>query len=117
MSATLFGLQQGIFYMHHPTDRIGHTTAFVIPVVEQRLKQEIAQLVDDPLMDGWIKGFDMHIQSNLLWYTFVADANFGRGQHFRPKQKQFVCLGGGGGGGGGVVVVLEKTGFSLRHSC
>ena len=24
----------GLFYMHHPTDRIIHTTAFVTPVVE-----------------------------------------------------------------------------------
>ena len=30
--------QQGFFYMHHPTDRIIHTTAFVIPVVEQWLE-------------------------------------------------------------------------------
>ena len=26
--------QQGFFYMHHLTDRITHTTAFVTPVVE-----------------------------------------------------------------------------------
>ena len=31
--------------MHHPTDRIVHTKAFVIPVVEHWLKQEIAQWV------------------------------------------------------------------------
>ena len=29
--------------MHHPTDRIAHTTAFVTPVVEQWLEREIAQ--------------------------------------------------------------------------
>ena len=29
--------------MHHPTDRITHTTAFVTPVVEHWLKREIAQ--------------------------------------------------------------------------
>ena len=41
--------------MHHPTDRIAHTTAFVTPVVVQRLEREIAQWVhfmkdrsDDP---------------------------------------------------------------------
>ena len=28
--------------MHHPTDRIAHTTAFVIPVVEHWLEREIA---------------------------------------------------------------------------
>ena len=41
--------------MHHPTDKIAHTTAFVIPVVEHWLEREIAQWVypmkdrlDDP---------------------------------------------------------------------
>ena len=32
--ATLSSQQQGFFYMHHPTDRITHTTAFVTPVWE-----------------------------------------------------------------------------------
>ena len=32
-------------YMHHPTDRIAHTTTFVTPVVEHWLKREIAQWV------------------------------------------------------------------------
>ena len=32
-------------YMHHPTDRIANITAFVTPVVEHWLKQEIAQWV------------------------------------------------------------------------
>ena len=32
--------------MHHPTDRITHTTAFVTPVVEHWLEREIAQWVD-----------------------------------------------------------------------
>ena len=31
--------------MHHPTDRIAHSTAFVIPVVEHWLEREIAQWV------------------------------------------------------------------------
>ena len=31
--------------MHHPTDRITHTTAFVTPVVEHWLEREIAQRV------------------------------------------------------------------------
>ena len=30
--------------MHHPTDRIAHTTAFVTPVVEHWLEREIARL-------------------------------------------------------------------------
>ena len=36
--------------MHHPTDRIAHTTAFVTPVVEHWLEQEIAQCVH-PMKD------------------------------------------------------------------
>ena len=31
--------------MHHPTERITHTTAFVTPVVEHWLEREIAQWV------------------------------------------------------------------------
>ena len=31
--------------MHHPTDRITHTTAFVTPVVEHCLEREIAKWV------------------------------------------------------------------------
>ena len=37
-----FRWQQGFFYMHHPTDRITHTTAFVTPVVEHWLEREIS---------------------------------------------------------------------------
>ena len=33
--------------MHHPTDRIAHTTAFVTSVVEHRLEREIAQWVKE----------------------------------------------------------------------
>ena len=32
--------------MHHPTDRITHTTAFVTPVVEHWLEREIAEWGD-----------------------------------------------------------------------
>ena len=41
--ATLSDSKQLFFYMHHPTDRIAHTTDFVTPVVEHWLEQEIAQ--------------------------------------------------------------------------
>ena len=50
-----FRLTAIFFYMHHPTDRITHTRAFVTPVVEHWLEREIAQWVhsmndrsDDP---------------------------------------------------------------------
>ena len=36
---------EGLFYMHHPTDRIAHTTTFVTPVVEHWLEWEIVQWV------------------------------------------------------------------------
>ena len=36
--------------MHHPTDRIAHTTAFVTPVVEHWPEREIAQWVH-PMKD------------------------------------------------------------------
>ena len=36
---------KGSFYMHHPTDRMTHTTVFVTPVVEHWLEREIAQWV------------------------------------------------------------------------
>ena len=38
--------------MHHPTDRIAHTMAFVTPVVEHWLEREIAQWVH-PMKDRW----------------------------------------------------------------
>ena len=37
--------------MHHPTDRIAHTTAFVTPVVEHWLEREIA-LPNKPAIAG-----------------------------------------------------------------
>ena len=43
-------MQLGFFYMHHPTDRITHTTAFVTPVMEHWLEREIAQWVH-PMKD------------------------------------------------------------------
>ena len=50
-----FRLTASFVYMHHPTGRISHTTAFVTPVAEHWLEREIAQWVhsmkdrsDDP---------------------------------------------------------------------
>ena len=43
MLATFFDKQQGVFYMHHPTDRRAHTTAFDEPVVEPWLELKITQ--------------------------------------------------------------------------
>ena len=38
-----FRLAARVLFMHHPTDRIAHTTAFDTPVVEHWLEREIAQ--------------------------------------------------------------------------
>ena len=43
--ATLSDQQQVFFYVHHPTDRTAHTTAFATPVVENWLEREIAEWV------------------------------------------------------------------------
>ena len=40
-----FRLAARVFYVHHPTDRITHTMAFVTPVVDHWLEREIAQWV------------------------------------------------------------------------
>ena len=36
----LFPISSMVFYMHHPPDRITHTTAYVTPVVEHWLQRE-----------------------------------------------------------------------------
>ena len=38
-------IRSKVSYMHHPTDRRAHTIAFVIPVMEHWLEQEIAEWV------------------------------------------------------------------------
>ena len=38
----LFPTSSKVFYMHHPTDRITHTTSSVTPVVEHWLEREIS---------------------------------------------------------------------------
>ena len=49
--------------MHHPTDRIAHTTAFVTPVMEHWLEQEIAQWVH-PMKDR--SDYTSHHERTLL---------------------------------------------------
>ena len=45
--------------MHHPTDRIAHTTAFVTPVVEHWLEREIAQFEGEEDGAGFTMGFNI----------------------------------------------------------
>ena len=44
-----------LFYMHHPTDMITHTTAFVTPVVGHWLEREIAQWVHHHFEESYLK--------------------------------------------------------------
>ena len=53
---------QGLFYVHHPTDRITHTTTFVTPVVEHWLERKIAQ---------WVPSFIFKIVK--LYYILYVD--------------------------------------------
>ena len=56
--------------MHHPTDRIAHTTAFVTPVVEHWLEREIAQWVR-PMKDR--SNDPSHHERTLLpWSYYLA---------------------------------------------
>ena len=68
--------------MHHPTDRIAHTKAFVTPVVEHWLEREIAQWVhsmkdrsDDP----------SHHERMLLPRSYISLLVSG-GRHLRKRR-------------------------------
>ena len=73
--------------MHHPTDRITHTTAVVKPVVVHWLKREITQWVHHEgsirLMLRWVVGSILHGVDSLSYVSFQPDprdwCNKGRG--------------------------------------
>ena len=48
--------------MHHPTDRIEHTMAFVTPVVEHWLEREIAQ---------WVHPMKLHLAPGGKWIVLL----------------------------------------------
>ena len=62
--------------MHHPTDRIAHTTAFVTPVVEHWLEREIAQWVR-PMKDR--SDDPSHHEGTLLQWSFISLPKLNRG--------------------------------------
>ena len=76
--------------MHHPTDRISHTTAFVTPVVEHRLEQEIAQWVH-PMKDR--SDDPSHHERTLLTQSYISlPNNFNvpiEAQYFTDRLKMF----------------------------
>ena len=55
--------------MHHPTDRITHTTAFVTPVVEHWLEREIVQWVH-PMKD--LCDDPSHYERTLLPWSYIS---------------------------------------------
>ena len=55
--------------MHHPTDRIAHTMAFVTPVVEHWLEREIAQWVN-PMKDQ--SDDPSHHERTLLPQSYIS---------------------------------------------
>ena len=55
--------------MHHPTDRITHTTAVVTPVVEHWLEREIAQWVH-PMKDR--SDDPSHHERTLLPQSYIS---------------------------------------------
>ena len=59
------------FYMHHSTDKIAHTTAFVTPVVEHWLEREITQWVH-PMNDRSDNPSTMSERSALSSSTYVG---------------------------------------------
>ena len=88
--------------MHHPTDRITHTTAFVTPVVEHWLEREIAQWIhhrsDDP----------SHHERTLLPRSYIslpfndkdhADDDVNCSSSGSGDVSDGSGVGGGGGGG------------------
>ena len=51
--ATFSDQQKRFFCMHHPTDKIAHSTTFVISVVEHWMELKIAQWVHHEGI-GWL---------------------------------------------------------------
>ena len=74
--ATLFDQQQGIFYMHHPTERIAHTTAFFTPVVEHWLEREIAPWATSRSLPQRVKISDCVGREREMFYLTTHSTHF-----------------------------------------
>ena len=71
--------------MHHPTDRIAHTTAFVTQVMEHWLEREITRVKDRT--DGERRN------SLLLLCVLLFPIQLGFNMHVPSKLLQHVCNG------------------------
>ena len=72
--------------MHHPTDRIAHTTAFVTPVMDYWLEREIAQWVhpmkdrsDDPSHHLLYAGADYRVSNPVFTNIMTDDSSASKG--------------------------------------
>ena len=72
--------------MHHPTDRITHTIAFVTPVVEHWLEREIAQWVH-PMKDR--SDDPSHHERTLLPRSYISPPLYRN--HFRKLLFSLLC--------------------------
>ena len=80
--------------MHHPTDRIAHTTAFVTPVVEHWLEREIA-LCNSDVGDEFHSFSIVHLyllkeMSTYLVLLQIEHVHFLFSIYFLPKKITFV---------------------------
>ena len=82
--------------MHNPTDRIARTTAFVTPVVEHWLEQEIAQWVH-PMKDR--SDDPSHHEQTLLPWSYIllehggiTSANIGKNQFSRDSANDKILV-------------------------
>ena len=76
--------------MHHPTDRITHTTAFVTPVVEHWLEREIAQWVSWSLNYNGKYNIDQKVIDNQG--KKAMDALFGKTRNYLFKCRNITII-------------------------
>ena len=71
--------------MHHPTDRIAHTTAFVTTVVEHWLEREIAQWVN-PMKNR--SDDQSHHERTLLPRSYISLPRRNDVLAYRPRKRE-----------------------------
>ena len=67
--------------MHHPTDRIANTTAFVTPVVEYCQEREIAQWVSCGQMQMFWNTYTDYILSHFFLARIGGMEDYGKSVH------------------------------------
>ena len=99
--------------MHHLTDRITQTTAFVTPVVEHWLEREIAQWVHPIYREGAICSCVVRAFAHGAMARRIDPSRWTHRAIYRSSQCSMTGGGGGGGGWGGVgLIVYHYTGLT-----